>query len=344
MPFSLVYIWQSRARSGGDRPLIVADPAIAVDVLASGRLCAIPTETVYGLAANALNPQAVAAVFEAKNRPTNHPLIVHIAAMDALDLWIHDLPGWAHELAEAAWPGPLTLVGPRTSLASDAITGGQETVAVRIPDHHLTLEVLTRLHELEVHGVVAPSANRFGHVSPTTAQHVQNDLGEYLAAHDGVILDGGPCRVGVESTIVLATHNAPTILRPGGITRKFISEVTGLEILESTSHSPRVSGTLDSHYAPQARVTLLNTAEFDNQVHTKNPELSGAGLIAYRETATPDGMVRLCAPASAQEYAHELYGALRLADQQDLDSIIVVVPTDDGVAEAIRDRLQRAAF
>lgn len=316
--------------------MIVTDPLVATAALADGHLCAIPTETVYGLGANASNASAVAQVFEAKGRPTDHPLIVHVASLEQARQWITELPTWANELAKQCWPGPLTLVGPRTALATDDITGGQDTVAVRVPNHPLTLTVLEQLAAQGVHGVVAPSANKFGHVSPTTAQHVDNDLGAYLDSHQGVILDGGPSGVGVESTIVLATGQAPVVLRPGGITRKMITEITGLEVKESIADAPRVSGALSSHYSPSATVHLV-----DQSALTAVPS---GGLIAFKEVATPAGLTRLSEPRTIDDFAATLYASLRKADELGLADIYVVEPTDEGLAEAIRDRLSRAAF
>jgi len=314
--------------------VIVTDPDLAVDVLAHGRLCAIPTETVYGLAANAVDESAIAAVFEAKGRPLHHPLIVHMASVDEASLWVTSLPDWALDLARNVWPGPLTLVGPRTPRALDSVTGNQDTVAIRVPAHPLTLQVLEKLSQRNIFGVVAPSANRFGHVSPTTAHHVEEDLGHYLSVHGGIILDGGPSRIGVESTIVLATGSHPVVLRPGGITRKMINNITGLEIREPES-APRVSGTLESHYAPDAHVILLSaTDEIPDHV---------AGFIAFQEIATPSQSVRLSSPTTIDEFASDLYAALRQADHDGLEQVYVVLPHDDGLAEAVRDRLTRAA-
>lgn len=316
--------------------MLTSDPRVAVDVLARGDLCAIPTETVYGLGALATSEEAIAAVYKAKGRPTHHPLIVHVGSLNEVSQWISNLPEWATELANHYWPGPLTLVGHRTHRALDSVTGGQDTVAVRIPQHPLTLEVLNALHDMGIGGVVAPSANRFGHVSPTTAQHVVNDLGAYLEAHHGAILDGGPCTLGVESTIVLATHERPVILRPGGITRKMITEATALEVAQTTS-TPRVSGSLASHYAPEAKVTLVAQSDLENF------ESNSAGVIAFSEVATPSGMTRLAAPTNIEEFAANLYASLRHADDIGLSTIYVVEPSDEGLAEAVRDRLMRAA-
>jgi len=317
--------------------MITNDIAQAVTALASGKLCAIPTETVYGLAANALDESAVARVFAAKERPADHPLIVHVASESDVSEWITEFPQWAVELTKAVWPGPLTIVGPRTELASNSVTGNQDTVAVRVPSHPIAHELLHQLKAQGVKGVVAPSANRFGHVSPTSAAHVAADLGEYLEANGDLILDGGDCQVGVESTIVLATGSQPVILRPGAVTAADIKRITGVEVSEETKNAPRVSGALDSHYSPTAQVILIAEAS--------DVELdSNAGFLALAQTPTPAGLVRLAAPATIEDYAHELYGSLRAGDDMKLTTIYVVPPIGDGLAQAINDRLQRAAF
>jgi L-threonylcarbamoyladenylate synthase len=317
--------------------MIVDDIAQAVTALSAGKLCAIPTETVYGLAANALDESAVARVFAAKERPADHPLIVHVATVSDANDWIAELPQWAHDLAAAVWPGPLTLVGRRTELASDAVTGGQDTVAVRVPSHPIAHELLSTLKADGIKGLVAPSANRFGHVSPTSASHVFADLGDYLTANDDLILDGGDCQVGLESTIVLATGPAPIVLRPGAITSSDIERITGISVSTNTANSPRVSGALDSHYSPNASVVLIEDA-------SKIDTLPNAGFLALADVDTPAGLVRLGSPASIDDYAHELYGCLRAGDDQGLETIYVVPPIGPGLAQAIIDRLQRAAF
>lgn len=317
--------------------MIIKNISQAVTTLASGKLCAIPTETVYGLAANALDETAVARVFEAKERPADHPLIVHVATAADVSEWINELPQWAIELTKAVWPGPLTIVGPRTALASDSVTGNQDTVAVRVPSHPIAQELLIQLKAAGVKGLVAPSANRFGHVSPTSAAHVSADLGEYLNAHGDLILDGGDCQVGVESTIVLATGSVPVILRPGAITAADIKRITGIDVSEHSANVPRVSGALDSHYSPTAQVILIadvSKADFE----------SNAGFLALAQTATPSGLVRLGSPETIEDFAHELYSSLRAGDDKKLKVIYVVPPTGDGLAQAINDRLQRAAF
>ena len=317
--------------------MITNEISQAVKKLAAGKLCAIPTETVYGLAANALDEIAVARVFAAKERPADHPLIVHVAnAVDASE-WITELPQWAVDLTNAVWPGPLTIVGPRTALASNSVTGKQDTVAVRVPSHPIAQELLKQLNAQGVKGLVAPSANRFGHVSPTSAAHVATDLGEYLDAHGDLILDGGDCQVGVESTIVLATGSQPVILRPGAVTAADIKRITGVDLSDETTNAPRVSGALDSHYSPTAQVILIaEGSEIELQ--------SNAGFLALANLPTPAGLVRLASPETIEDFAHELYSSLRAGDDSKLKTFYVVPPGGDGLAQAINDRLQRAAF
>jgi L-threonylcarbamoyladenylate synthase len=317
--------------------IVTRDIVKAVSAIATGKLCAIPTETVYGLAANALDESAVAKVFVAKERPADHPLIVHVAtAQDAND-WITELPNWVFDLTEALWPGPLTIVGPRTALGSDSITGGQDTVAVRVPSHPIAHELLTQLKLQGINGLVAPSANRFGHVSPTRTAHVFADLGEYLSDNGGLILDGGDCQVGLESTIILTTEVQPIVLRPGAVTVADVERITGLKVSSQSTGVPRVSGTLDSHYSPVAQVLLVTDVS--------KSELEGnAGFLALANTPTPNGLTRLGSPKTIEDYAHELYSALRAGDDQNLPTIYVVPPVGEGLAQAIHDRLQRAAF
>lgn len=315
---------------------ITTDIDLAVSALVNSQLCAIPTETVYGLAANACDQAAVARVFEAKDRPQDHPLIVHVASISDVSDWISELPEWATKLATEVWPGPMTLVGKRTELASDAVTGGQDTVAVRVPSHQVAHELLVKLREIGVLGLVAPSANRFGHVSPTSARHVSADLGDYLNQHGDLILDGGECEVGLESTIVLATGERPIILRPGAVSADDIKRITGLEATGNVSNAPRVSGALDSHYSPKAEVVLISSTEL--------PALNSGGLIAMAEFETPAEVERLAAPNDLDDFAHVLYSALRIGDEKGLAKIFVVPPIGAGLAAAINDRLNRAAF
>ena len=302
--------------------------------LLAGNLVAFPTETVYGLGADACNAAAVARVYSAKGRPADHPLIVHVASMDALGDWAADVPGYAIALARDFWPGPMTLIMKRSALAGDFVTGGQDTVGIRVPDHVVALGLLEALARAGGRGVAAPSANRFGNVSPTTAQAVADELSAYLSDADQII-DGGACAVGVESTIIDCTGDVPRILRPGAVTVAMIEQSTGLSVSNNGKavDSPviRVSGSLDSHYAPVATVVL-----------DQSP-VAGQGFIAMADVATPDGVVRLAAPKSDDEFAQVLYAALRAADEQGLQSVVVAQPQGAGIAVAIRDRLMRAA-
>jgi L-threonylcarbamoyladenylate synthase len=292
---------------------------------------AFPTETVYGLGADASNAAAVARIYSVKGRPADHPLIVHVASMDGLGDWAADVPGYAISLARDFWPGPMTLVVRRSALAGDFVTGGQDTVGVRVPNHPVALGLLEAFARAGGKGVAAPSANRFGNVSPTTALAVSDELGDYLADSDQ-ILDGGACTVGVESTIIDCTGDVPMILRPGAITTQMIQECTGLEVIGVVEETAiRVSGSLDSHYAPVATVVL-----------DQSP-VAGQGFIAMADVVAAVGVVRLAAPKTHDEFARILYSALRAADEQGLATVVVQQPAGDGIAIAIRDRLKRAA-
>jgi L-threonylcarbamoyladenylate synthase len=298
----------------------------------AGGLVAFPTETVYGLGADACNADAVARIYSAKGRPADHPLIVHIASMAGLGDWADDVPGYAISLARDFWPGPMTLVVERSGLAGDFVTGGQDTVGVRVPNHPVALGLLEAFERVGGKGVAAPSANRFGNVSPTTAQAVSEELGDYLEAGDQ-ILDGGACDVGVESTIIDCTGDAPKILRPGAITAQMVTESTGLDVVGVVEESAiRVSGSLEAHYAPAATVVL-----------DQSP-VAGQGFIAMADVVTGEGVVRLAAPKTHDEFARVLYSALRAADEQGLETVVVEQPVGGGIAIAIRDRLKRAAF
>ena len=332
--------------------------AAAVNLL-DGNLVAFPTETVYGLGADATNSSAVARIYSVKGRPSDHPLIVHVSSMQRLGDWADDIPEYAIKLARDFWPGPMTLVLKRSELVQDFITGGQDTVGVRVPDHVIARALLEAFENLGGKGVAAPSANRFGQVSPTTAEAVIDEIGEYLDSKDQVI-DGGACAVGVESTIVDCTSHVPQILRPGAITAVMIEESTGLKtntvnnqftspnevasessssitggIIESKigSDSPniRVSGSLENHYAPAAKVFLC-------EIPTE-----GQGFIALASIETPPGVIRLASPRDDEEFAQILYSALREADIQGLAEVVITQPIGIGIAVAIRDRLARAA-
>ena len=302
---------------------------LAAAAIAQGHLVAFPTETVYGLGANATQESAVAKIYAAKGRPADHPLIVHIASMDEIGYWADEISEYAIALARNFWPGPMTLICQRSEVAKDFITGGQETVGVRVPDHVVALALLQAAKEIGVLGIAAPSANRFGHVSPTTAQAVREELDQYLSSDD-MILDGGPSQVGVESTIIDCTGSNPHILRPGAITEAMIEEVTGLKVTDAQSEI-RVSGSLENHYAPEATVVL------DTEPNT------GDGYIAMSDKPTPAGVIRLAAPESVEDYARILYSSLRDGDSQKLGRICIDQPQGDGLAIAICDRLQRAA-
>ena len=303
----------------------------AAQSIADGHLVAFPTETVYGLGADATNQSAVAKIYKAKGRPADHPLIVHIASIDAIAEWAEDISEYAINLARDFWPGPMTLIFNRSKLAKDFITGNQNTIGLRVPDQPIALALLKEFEKLGGKGIAAPSANRFGAVSPTTAQAVKDELADYLDEASDVILDGGACQVGVESTIIDCTADAPQILRLGAITKEMIATSTGLLVIEEPNTDIRVSGSLESHYAPNAKVVL-----------DKNPD-GGDGFIAFDSIPTPAGAIRLAAPSSIEGYARELYSALRFADAQGLTKICVIQPEGDGLAAAIRDRLKRAA-
>jgi L-threonylcarbamoyladenylate synthase len=297
--------------------------------LKAGDLVAFPTETVYGLGADASNSQAVSRIYSVKGRPNDHPLIVHIASMERMGDWARDVPEYAIALARSFWPGPVTLILKRSKLAGDFITGGQDSVGVRVPDHVVALALLEAFERAGGMGVAAPSANRFGHVSPTTAVAVIEELGDFLSKDD-LVLDGGACAVGVESTIIDCTGAAPSLLRPGAISVAMIEECTGLKTTQSDSEI-RVSGSLESHYAPLARVLLCDTP------------LPGQGFIAHSDVKTPEGVIRLASPNDDEEFAQNLYSALRDADAQGLLEVVVVQPIGIGIGVAIRDRLARAA-
>ncbi len=301
----------------------------AAHALVSGQLVAFPTETVYGLGADATNPDAVARIYSVKGRPLNHPLIVHIASAELLNHWAKDVPNFALQLADSFWPGPMTLILRRTQLAKDFITGSQDSVGVRVPSHPVAQELLRRFTELGGLGVAAPSANQFGRVSTTSAAAVMEDLSSLMQDAD-VILEGEDSDIGIESTIIDCTENLPVILRPGAITASMISQVTGLETKEGIS-TVRVSGSMEKHYSPMAKVVL------DVQA------LPGDGLIAHSGVQTPEGVVRLCEPLSTEEYAAMLYSSLRLADQLKLTRVVAISPSGEGLAAAIRNRLAKAS-
>ena len=303
----------------------------AAKALIEGHLVAFPTETVYGLGADATNEKAVSRIYSVKGRPTGHPLIVHIASINQLDKWAIDIPEYAIKLAREFWPGPMTLILKRGHLAKNFITGGQENVGLRVPNQKKALMLTREFEKLGGFGIAAPSANRFGSVSPTSAGAVEEELGKYLGRKD-LILDDGQCEIGVESSIIDCTQVNPVVLRPGAITKEMIEEVTGLTVsLKANESEIRASGLLDSHYAPKAKVFLGLSAQ------------PGDGFIALDQIPTPIGSIRLASPASIEDYARDLYKALRMGDQFGLSKIYVVEPEGSGLAIAIRDRLGKAS-
>lgn len=313
--------------------LLTTDPDRAARCLAAGGLVALPTETVYGLAADADQPDAVARIFIVKGRPANHPLIVHLPDDEALDAWARDIPDAARELAAACWPGPLTLLLWRAARVPDTVTGGRDTVGLRVPAHPTTLRVLHDLSERRgaPAGVAAPSANRYGAVSPTTAEHVIRDLGERLDPAYDAVLDGGPCGVGVESTIVDCTTNPPQLLRPGAITRRDVEVILGTPLAEAAGPS-RAAGMVTAHYAPHARVHLVDEPEAAAAV--------AAALAAGGAIVSVIGADGIHDPAV---YAHSLYAWLRAADERGATDIVAILPAATGLGPAIRDRLTKAA-
>ena len=301
----------------------------AAEKLKSGSLVAFPTETVYGLGADATNAAAVARIYSVKGRPADHPLIVHISSMQGIADWAADVPDYAIALARAYWPGPMTLIFKRSELAEDFVTGGQDTVGLRVPDHAIAQALLKAFESIGGKGIAAPSANRFGRVSPTTADAVANELNDYLSEND-LIVDGGESEVGLESTIIDCTSENPRVLRPGAVTVEMIEQATGLDVVESGANI-RVSGSLKSHYAPVAKVVLDEIP---------NP---GDGFIALSDVQTPSGVVRISAPNTLAEFGKGLYAALRKADELGLERVVATTPSGEGLAVAIRDRLTRAA-
>jgi len=329
--------WRHGNESMSGVTVRISDIEQAAEVLRGGGLVALPTETVYGLGANAEDPVAVARIFSVKGRPPSHPLIVHIGGAESLDAWVEDVPAPARELAERFWPGPLTLVLRRGRRVPLEATGGLETVAIRVPNHPVALALLSAFGG----GIAAPSANRFGSVSPTTANHVRTELGDAV----DFVLDGGPCTVGVESTIVDATGEIPSVLRPGGATREDLEAVLGRPLAVHSTSQVRVPGQHPSHYAPKARVVLVApekviaeaelAQELGHQVGVMVPPTSSDRAV--------NAHVVVAVPGSMAAYAHELYGFLREFDQRGCDLVIASLPVEEGLGLAIANRLRRAA-
>jgi L-threonylcarbamoyladenylate synthase len=304
----------------------------AATVLRAGGLVAFPTETVYGLGADACNEMAVARIYSAKGRPADHPLIVHVASMNGLGDWARDVPAFAISLARDYWPGPMTLILKKHSQVSSLISGGQENIGLRIPNNECALRLLRTFENLGGMGVVAPSANKFGSVSPTSSEDVEQELG-HLLGKDDLVLNGGQCKLGIESTIVNCLGTKPKILRPGFITEYMIEKI--IEIARDENQSKNVikhPGDFKNHYAPKTPVYLNSVAS------------SGDGLIALETVETPENVVRLSSPKSLEEFASNLYKSFRKADQIKLTRIVVILNDKNPIADAIRDRVIKASI
>ncbi|MGA0116622.1 MAG: L-threonylcarbamoyladenylate synthase [Burkholderiales bacterium] len=313
-----------------------ADIVRAVAQLRAGELVAFPTETVYGLGADASSVDAVRKIYAAKGRPADHPLIVHVADAVQLANWARDIPPYAHALAKKFWPGPLTLVLKRSANVPDAVTGGQDTVAIRVPSHPVAQALLREFGG----GVAAPSANRFGHVSATTAAHVREEFGDTVAC----VLDGGAADVGIESTIIDCSRDGPALLRPGWITPQQLEKALGTPLAAPDKHAPRVSGALEKHYAPQTPVMLMEGDLVVELAHSLTRQGKRVAVLA-RTALRPviEGLVWIAAPADAAGYAHNLYANLRELDHAGCDAILVEQPPEQAGWLAIRDRLVRSA-
>ena len=303
----------------------------AAKALKDGHLVAFPTETVYGLGADATNEKAVSRIYSVKGRPTDHPLIVHISSINQLDKWAIQIPEYATNLAEEFWPGPMTLIVKKSNLAKDFITGGQDNIGLRVPDQPEALKLLSEFEKLGGLGISAPSANRFGAVSPTTSQHVREEIGKYFTKKD-LIIDGGQCKIGVESTIIDCTSNFPVILRPGYITLEMIRKIISINVNLGTGQSDIKSpGNLKYHYSPKAKIIISPSAK------------AGEGFIAMSNILTLENVIRLASPTTVGDYAAELYSALRRGDELGIKVISICPPHGDGLALAIRDRIYKAA-
>jgi L-threonylcarbamoyladenylate synthase len=303
----------------------------AAQALIDGHLVAFPTETVYGLGADATNEKAVSRIYSVKGRPVGHPLIVHISSINKLDQWATDIPEYAIKLAREFWPGPMTLILPRNEMAKNFITGGQNNVGLRVPDQPIALALLRKFEELGGQGIAAPSANRFGAVSPTTAAAVGEELSDYLDSDD-LVLDGGQCSVGIESTIIDCTGLVPDVLRPGAITLEMIESSLGKKPEKKIREfGIKVSGIFESHYAPKAEIIMNGLAE------------EGEGFIALSNFSTPSGAIRLASPITIEQFAKELYSAFRSADRYSISRVVVLTPKGSGLAVAIEDRIEKAS-
>jgi len=307
----------------------------AAERLAAGELVAFPTETVYGLGADAANPDAVAKIFAMKGRPAAHPLIVHVASMADLPVWGADVPDAARTLAEHFWPGPLTLIVKKAARVPGAVTGGQDSVGLRCPSHPVAQALLKEFARVGSGAIAAPSANRFGHVSPTTAEHVRDEFGPDL-----FVLDGGACEVGLESTILDLSRGVAVLLRPGAISRDDISAVLGRAPRDPDAAAPRASGTLAAHYAPRTALVVVMPATLDEEVRN----FTNVAVLAMREPPR-NALVTswIAASADPARYAHDLYANLRRLDASGAKRILVEAPPETAQWEAVNDRLRRAA-
>lgn len=330
---------------GSDQLAIVEAAAL----LEQGKLVAFPTETVYGLGADAENPSAIAAIYAAKGRPANHPVIVHLADHADLQHWAQHIPNEAEKLIQAFWPGPLTLILKRSAHIPDAVSGGQDSIGLRCPSHPVAQSLLQQFKKGQG-GIAAPSANRFGHVSPTSANHVITEFSELQADAIACLIDGGSSEVGIESTIVDLSRmqtNGPVLLRPGQITAEQISLVLGMELAAPDQSAPRVSGALDAHYAPHTPVVLIKQDEL-SQVMSKLEENNqsfvvmtcGGGQSSFHTSALMTHQL----PLDAKAYAHGLYAGLRLLDEKKAQVMLVELPPQDEAWRGVNDRLRRAAF
>jgi len=299
--------------------------------LEAGHLVAFPTETVYGLGADARNPEAVKRIYEVKGRPSDHPLIVHISSINQVEKWAREIPDYANDLARAFWPGPMTLILKRTNIVKNFITGGQDTVGLRVPNNPIALALIQEFEEISDSAIAAPSANRFGQVSPTSSADVHEELGEYLAGTD-IVLDGGRSVIGIESTIIDCSRSGPVILRSGFITEANIESILGMIDVEKANPSRiKFSGSFEKHYAPKCKVILGGYS------------IIGAGYLALLGIETPSGMVRLGSPATIEEFARVLYSTFREADREGYMALVVDPPQREGLGVAILERLQKAA-
>jgi L-threonylcarbamoyladenylate synthase len=313
-----------------------AEIETAVQALRDGELVAFPTETVYGLGANAQNPVALQKIFAAKGRPTTHPVIVHLDSVRYLPRWAREVPLAAAQLAEKFWPGPLTMVLPRASNVHDLVTGGQDTVAIRIPAHPMALQLLTAFGG----GIAAPSANRYGRLSPTRAEHVRDELGDAVR----VILDGGESKIGLESTIISCDAAGVHLLRPGAVTAAQIRAVVGDLVVGAVADSPRVPGSAPSHYAPETPMTIVPEGEIDAQAAALSKEGQRIAVLAQRLPLKSHPYVTwINAGKRPAQYAHDLYANLRTLDKAGCEQILVQDVPQDERWEAVRDRLTRAA-